>query len=174
MLAWQCYQAFQRGKQKLTANNFKKYRELTNLSQAEVAKRLNTSRQSISKWENGKVNPGTTNLKALSEVYGVSMDVLIGTKNEMKQTAKIEPTRSVRTDTGAMYLLIALVAFLGGPIGVVVEGVLLYKNRVKNSFRKTIYVVATIGLLAGGYNTYTIVNAFVLHHDKNTEISIFI
>lgn len=100
--------------------------------------------------------------------------VLIGTKNEMKQTAKSEPKRSVGTDTGAMYLLIALVAFLGGPIGVVVEGVLLYKNRVKNSFRKTIYVVATIGLLAGAYNTYTIVNAFVLHHDKNTEISIFI
>ena len=48
------------------------------LSQEEVAGRLFVSRQSVSKWENGQAEPGVENLKALADLYGVTLDELTG------------------------------------------------------------------------------------------------
>lgn len=48
------------------------------LSQDEVARKLYLSRQSVSKWENCGAEPGVENLKALSRLYGVTVDELVG------------------------------------------------------------------------------------------------
>lgn len=58
--------------------NLQELRRRSGLSQEEVAGRLFVSRQSVSKWENGQAEPGVENLKALAELYGVSMDELTG------------------------------------------------------------------------------------------------
>lgn len=58
--------------------NLQELRRAAGLSQEEVAGRLFVSRQSVSKWENGQAEPGVENLKALAELYGVSMDELTG------------------------------------------------------------------------------------------------
>lgn len=58
--------------------NLQELRRAAGLSQEEVAGRLFVSRQSVSKWENGQAEPGVENLKALAELYGVSMDALFG------------------------------------------------------------------------------------------------
>lgn len=47
------------------------------LSQLEAAERLNISRQAISRWEVGAAMPSVDNLKYLSELYGVPVDVLL-------------------------------------------------------------------------------------------------
>lgn len=48
------------------------------LSQEELAERLNVSRQAVSKWERGESSPDTDNLIALAQLYGISLDVLLG------------------------------------------------------------------------------------------------
>lgn len=53
-------------------------RKAAGLSQEDVAKRLFVSRQSVSKWENGGAEPGIENLKALANLYGVTVDELVG------------------------------------------------------------------------------------------------
>lgn len=57
--------------------NLQNLRREAGLSQEEVAGRLFVSRQSVSKWENGQAEPGVENLKALAELYSVTMDRLI-------------------------------------------------------------------------------------------------
>lgn len=66
------------------SQKLKNAREQANLSQQDVADSLNISRQSVSKWENGKACPDIDNLAILSELYGVSLDYLIKDNFESK------------------------------------------------------------------------------------------
>lgn len=65
--------------------NLRKERGLT---QTEVAEKVNVSRQIVSKWETGDRAPGRNNLKALSELYGVSIDSLLSSDGEIQQAQK--------------------------------------------------------------------------------------
>lgn len=62
--------------------NLQRLRKVKGLSQEEVAQKLFLTRQSVSKWENGQAEPGVENLKALSRLYGVSVDELVGNTQE--------------------------------------------------------------------------------------------
>lgn len=53
-------------------------REQNNMSQFEVAEALDVSRQAISRWETGRAKPSTEKLIALSRLYGVPLDELVG------------------------------------------------------------------------------------------------
>ena len=55
----------------------KQYRIRRNLSQAEVAKALNYSQQTIAKWENSVSSPDPSNLCKLADLYQVSLDELL-------------------------------------------------------------------------------------------------
>ncbi|HAQ9448438.1 TPA: helix-turn-helix transcriptional regulator, partial [Enterococcus faecium] len=55
----------------------KKSRHIKGISQSEVAKYLNISRQSISKWENDTSSPDINNLTLLSSLYEISIDDLL-------------------------------------------------------------------------------------------------
>ena len=48
------------------------------LSQLELAEALGVSRQAVSRWEVGASAPGMENLLALSRLYGVPLDELVG------------------------------------------------------------------------------------------------
>lgn len=48
------------------------------LTQAQLAEEINICRQSISDWERGVTKPTQDNLLLLSELYGVSVDYLLG------------------------------------------------------------------------------------------------
>lgn len=48
------------------------------LTQAQLAEAINICRQSISDWERGVTKPTQDNLLLLSELYGVSVDYLMG------------------------------------------------------------------------------------------------
>ncbi len=47
------------------------------LTQEQLAERLNVSRQSISKWESGQVIPDAEKIVALSKVFDVTLDYLL-------------------------------------------------------------------------------------------------
>ena len=53
-------------------------REQNNMSQFEVAEALDVSRQAVSRWETGRAKPSTEKLIALSRLYGVALDELVG------------------------------------------------------------------------------------------------
>lgn len=52
-------------------------RKQQNLSQEELAFKLDVSRQSVSKWESGQCTPDIEKLNLLSEIFDVSIDYLI-------------------------------------------------------------------------------------------------
>lgn len=70
------------------SKNLKKYRTLKGLSQAELAKILNVSPQSISKWETGKALADVLNLCALAYALGVSTDILLFEGRDASQGLK--------------------------------------------------------------------------------------
>ena len=63
--------------------NLQKLRREKGLSQEEVAQTLFVSRQTISKWETGKAEPGAANLKALAGLYGVTLEQLMLWENPL-------------------------------------------------------------------------------------------
>ena len=52
-------------------------RQSRNMSQVELAKRLNVTKQSVSNWENDNIQPSIEMLIKLSEVFSVSTDYLL-------------------------------------------------------------------------------------------------
>ena len=52
-------------------------RQSRNMSQVELAKRLNVIKQSVSNWENDNIQPSIEMLIKLSEVFSVSTDYLL-------------------------------------------------------------------------------------------------
>jgi len=56
----------------------KELRTERNLSQVDLAKKLNMSKMAISHWESGHSEPSISQLIALSELFNVSVDYLIG------------------------------------------------------------------------------------------------
>lgn len=71
-------------------------REKAGLSQQDLADRLNVTRQTVSRWENQKTEPPIDTLVYLSELYGVSVDYLLG-RTEFPQQSK--EAASERPDT---------------------------------------------------------------------------
>lgn len=58
-------------------------RKANGLSQEALAEKLGVSRQAISKWERAEASPDTDNLMALASLYGMTLDTLLNTKNDM-------------------------------------------------------------------------------------------
>ena len=56
----------------------KECREIRGLSQKEVAATLKVSAPSVSNWESEKTRPTHDNLEKLADLYGVSVDYLLG------------------------------------------------------------------------------------------------
>ena len=57
---------------------FKELRLENNLSQLQIAKKLNMSKMAVSHWENGHSEPSIEQLKMLAKIFDVSIDDLIG------------------------------------------------------------------------------------------------
>jgi len=55
------------------------------LTQADLAERLEVSRQSVSNWEVGTTTPSTKRLRDLSQLYGVPLDYLLNENSPEKQ-----------------------------------------------------------------------------------------
>ena len=59
------------------SEKLKEYRNTFDLSQEELAEKLNVSRQVITKWESDRGMPEISNLKALASLFDVSVDFLL-------------------------------------------------------------------------------------------------
>ena len=75
----------------ILAKNLVKLRQTKILTQSELAKQLNYSDKSISKWEHGDAVPPIDVLKEIADFYGVSLDFLVTEKIDedfLKKLAK--------------------------------------------------------------------------------------
>lgn len=63
-------------------DNLKKIRQDCNLTQEELAKKIDTSRSNIANYENNKNMPSIDVLSKLSEVLDCSIDYLLGKSDE--------------------------------------------------------------------------------------------
>ena len=73
------------------SSQMKKYRTQAGLSQDALAEKIFVSRQTISNWETGKNYPDINSLLRMSEVFGVSVDVLLkGDVEEIREMIQKE------------------------------------------------------------------------------------
>ncbi|MUU10887.1 MAG: XRE family transcriptional regulator [Oscillibacter sp.] len=61
-------------------NNIRQLREAAGMKQSELADRMNVRPPTVFKWENGIANPTIANLIQLAEIFGVSLDEVVGRK----------------------------------------------------------------------------------------------
>ena len=63
-----------------------------NLSQREMAKKLNISQGTYNNWENGKTEPSISDLIEISKMFKVCVDYLIGNQEEEVSVKEDEST----------------------------------------------------------------------------------
>lgn len=68
--------------QKVFGDKLRNHRKRIGMTQEEVAEKIGVSAQAISKWEAGDCLPDCFNLKAISDVYKISADVLLETASD--------------------------------------------------------------------------------------------
>lgn len=72
--------------------NLRAFRKQKEFSQEYLAEKMNVSRQTISKWENGTAMPDLKKLTDLSSLFDVSMDELLGTSAPDYKTSESDNT----------------------------------------------------------------------------------
>ena len=87
-------------------NNIAAYRKRDDLTQAELADRLNYSDKAVSKWERGESVPDVMTLVQLAEQFGITVNELVG------QTESIEPAKQIPTRPKANKSVIQMLASL--------------------------------------------------------------
>ena len=98
------------------------------LSQEALAEKLGLSRQSISKWERAEASPDTDNLIALAEVYGITLDELLGNNEPKAEKTEPQATKkqlSAKQIKGKQNLKKAPLLFLGAIAVYVGGGIIL-------------------------------------------------
>ncbi len=65
----------------IVAKNITELRLLNNMTQMELAQKLNYSDKTISKWERGESTPDISVLVEIADLFGVSLDYLVRSEN---------------------------------------------------------------------------------------------
>lgn len=100
-----------------TGKQIRKYRSEAGLSQEMLAEKIYVSRQTISNWENDKSYPDINSLLRLSEVFHVSIDILIkGDVEKMKEEIRQEDRQKFEADSKIYTMLFAVLIFTPIPL----------------------------------------------------------
>lgn len=102
-------------------------RKAKNLTQDDMAEKLNVTRQTVSKWETNQSTPDFDKIMPLCELFEIGVEELLtGKKPEEKQEQKEEKVltrqevkeRSAKIVSGSVFIYIAAVAFIAIAVGV--------------------------------------------------------
>lgn len=132
-------------------------------SQADVAKFLNISRQSISRWETDKAYPDIDNLVELSKYYEVSIDELLTETKHLQQEInqkteqmnkniqeienkqrKLNQLLSSDSDESWVLLLFTVFSIAIAPFGLIAIPFILWRNKKDNQFYKLIIFLSAL------------------------------
>lgn len=87
----------------------KKLRQNIDMTQEELADKLNVSRPAVSKWETGKGYPSLESLKDIADLFGISIDELISDED-----IKIKKKIGVKVRRRTIIILTAIVLIIAG------------------------------------------------------------
>ncbi|WP_297301147.1 helix-turn-helix transcriptional regulator [uncultured Oscillibacter sp.] len=59
-------------------NNIRLLREQNDMTMEELAERVGVKHPAVFKWEHGRNNPSLKNARKLADIFGVSLDYLMG------------------------------------------------------------------------------------------------
>ncbi len=128
-------------------NKLYELRKDQNLSQEEVAEKLNVTRQTISKWETNQSMPDLDKIVPICELYGISSDTLL------KGTTKIEQKEVSRSDNSirkekAKIISISVFLYFISVIWIIISDSLKEMNEnIKVSIFLLICAFATVYLI---------------------------
>lgn len=127
-------------------------------SQEDVAKKMNISRQAISKWENDKTEPDLKSLKMISELYEISLDELLVSedKDVCEKTENPVPKTTIFDNEWFDIFIIATVicSTFVPPLGCVVSLIFfkLRKEIQKKIWRQSLCIICISVLVISIYN----------------------
>ena len=81
------------------AENIKRLRQESQLTQAQLAERLGVSYQAISRWENETTYPDIELLPSIAALFGVTVDYLLGSTAENQKESRIRGWDKLKTIT---------------------------------------------------------------------------
>lgn len=162
----------------MLAENLKKVRKSRGYSQDEVASKLNITRQSLSKWENGRAFPDVLCLKSLCELYGVSIDEMVKDNNifEVKkedipidENGEQKKKDHIRENEVFLTIAIVVVSCFIPFLGVLVSLFVLVKMlKSQNEYNLVIKLIIFVCLILSIVNSYVIINNIYLHVGEAT------
>lgn len=89
----------------IIAGNIGALRREANMTQLELAERLNYSDKAVSKWERGESIPDVITLKQVADLFSVSVDYLLRADHPSEVEAKREYTKRQRRNHGIITAL---------------------------------------------------------------------
>ena len=102
----------------MLSNKLKSARLAKELTQSEVAKKLYVTRQTVSRWEQGKTLPNIYVIQELSDLYGISLDELVVNtaleNKEAKSMKNVNPFALFGAILFNVFLFSLIVIFFGG------------------------------------------------------------
>ncbi|QEH61935.1 helix-turn-helix transcriptional regulator [Spiroplasma chinense] len=176
-------------------------RKENNLTQSELAEKLNVSRQAVQKWEAGTATPDVLKLPELAKIFNVTIDYLLDNDAEQKeenneknnsQEKVVFKTKTSSSDmiffiplATAIFTFLGMWFFIGGiivgmlfifiaflPIAGVISFVLMFLNLNSGTGSILIYLSMTILGLSLAYPTYLLSFICLRYYKKYSKIII--
>ncbi len=126
------------------ADKIKKLRKDNNMTQEDLAEKMNVSRQTVSKWETNIVIPDANNIVSICKLFNITTDELLDYKVESIQKKK--------------QFIIDMSVLLLGIIGFIVFAILLITNKIDET--SSVITINVYGIIALIF--LTLVIAFVM------------
>ena len=136
------------------AKNLAHYRKAAGLTQVELAEKINYSDKSVSKWESGNGVPDVYTLMQLAELYGVTVDALLG------KGTPVAPKKSTKGLHWLIMLLSSGIVWLVATCAFVVLRLLLPNSLSWFAFVYAIPVNAIVMIVYASVWKYRILNFF--------------
>lgn len=109
----------------MLSDNIRKYRKLNNLSQDELAEKLEVTRQSVSLWETGQTQPSLDKIVAMAKLFGISTDRLLTDEEEetVVQETVAAPVQKTKKTPAALIVVIILLS-----LGVLIASLIVFNS----------------------------------------------
>lgn len=144
-------------------NRLLNLRKKSNLSQEEVAEKLNVSRQTISKWETDGSTPDFDKILPLCNLYGITPDeLLMETKDKKEESSPYEvEDENEKRIKRAKGISLGVLLYFVAVVWIMISIPVFMMNPV---------VASAIFLFICGLATYSIVYVCIVYKKSNTKV----
>lgn len=133
--------------------NIKNIRKKNNITQEELAEKLNVTRQAVSNWENGKSEPDIETLTKIAQIFDISIDELVDgkPKNILKNIPKNKLTISI------IFIAFSVISFIAFEIISPIMKDYVYKYYDYRYYYLIVGIWKPIAIILGTYGIFEII-----------------